>query len=50
MSSDGEKLVELSSGEVLSNEGFVVSSELSIWDDVDVMVLKLKSPFWEIPS
>ena len=45
MSSDGEKLVELSSGEVFSNEGFVISSELSICDDDDEMVLKLKSPF-----
>ena len=51
MFSDGEKLVELSAGEVLIKEGFVVSTELSIWDDdVDAMVLKLKSPFWEIPS
>ena len=44
MSSDGEKLVELSSGEVFINEVFVVSSELSICDDNE-MVLKLKSPF-----
>ena len=51
MFSDGEKLVELSAGEVFIKEGFVVSAELSIWDDdVDAIVLKFKSPFWEIPA